>query len=352
MNLDNRKIWQVAAGDNNRDFVKICLDYGVILLGPGHLGSFSDKYNVPEITPRRWQMLNTFHSKIKDGDIVVLRLGTTEVHAIGVIKGGYEHSEFFGDIDGWSMQHVRRVAWIKSYHPEPMRFDNYALKLGDSVQEMTNPEIRAIIQTLDEPKTDRPPPLPNGDRSTDLDEIGRYLYSKGVASQAIDRFTGIYGELKRIAAWYEGDMGTDDDDIAPSEYETVSYLVLPLLNALGWSHQKTAIEWHKIDVALFNAMPRIDENLTAVVEVKRKGNSCLTAFDQAARYASTRVNCGRFILTDGIRYGVFLKTGNEFKLSAYLNLLRPMENYAIYKCLGAKDALQMLAPEWQQSQTN
>ena len=43
-----------------------------------------------------------------------------------------------------------------------------------------------------------------------------------------------------------------------------------------------AIEWNKVDVALFNQLPRADENLGVVVEAKKKDNSCLTAKSQAS----------------------------------------------------------------------
>ncbi len=42
MNVAGRTIWQQAAGDNDRDYVDLCLRWGVILNGPGHLGRWPD----------------------------------------------------------------------------------------------------------------------------------------------------------------------------------------------------------------------------------------------------------------------------------------------------------------------
>ena len=77
-------------------------------------------------------------------------------------------------------------------------------------------------------------------------------------------------ELVRIAKWYQKDNQKDNN---PSEFETVAYLAVPLLRALGWTPQKMAIEWNNVDIALFNQLPREDKNLNVVVEAKKKGNS-------------------------------------------------------------------------------
>lgn len=50
-----------------------------------------------------------FAEEMNDGDLAVLRIGTSNVHAVGKIAGGYEWREEFGDVDGWELQHVRRA---------------------------------------------------------------------------------------------------------------------------------------------------------------------------------------------------------------------------------------------------
>src|SRR5260370_42567094 len=61
----------------------------------------------------------------------------------------------------------------------------------------------------------------------------------------------------------------------PSEHETVAYLVVPLLRALGWTPQRMAVEWNHVDVALFEQLPRSDKSLRVVAEAKKMDNSCL-----------------------------------------------------------------------------
>ena len=82
-----------------------------------------------------------------------------------------------------------------------------------------------------------------------VDSISEYLFDKGVASNSISSLLDQIGEFVRIANWYNR-SGNE-----PSERETVSYLVVPLLRALGWTPQRMAIEWNRIDIALFSQPP-------------------------------------------------------------------------------------------------
>ena len=110
-----------------------------------------------------------------------------------------------------------------------------------------------------------------------------------------------------------------------------------------------ALEWSKIDIALFSRMPREDDHLSVVVEVKKVGNACLSwAVSQAQDYASPFPNCSRLIVTDGLRYGIFRKTGEDkFSRYAYLNLTRLRNEYPVYRCKGAKEAILAMTPEWE-----
>jgi hypothetical protein len=108
-----------------------------------------------------------------------------------------------------------------------------------------------------------------------------------------------------------------------------------------------AVEWNHIDVALFERLPRSEQSLQVVVEAKKMSNSCLTAQSQAVTYAIGKAGCHRLIVTDGLRYGVFVcKEQEAFDLYAYLNLTRLRRGCPVYECRGAEDALLAMAPEW------
>ena len=339
--------WQQAAGDDDRNYVEICLKYDVILNGPGYAGKWPECRNTLKAdgwTSKKITDLKRFCEDITDGDIVVLRMGTSRIYGVGIVIGDYKHRESFGDVDGWDLQHIRRVKWVWSSISKPKTFPTYALKLGDTTQRLDNPNIIKWVQSL----TKNSNPLPtlhnipaDIDYDTDIETISEFLFSEGISSSSIEVLNKEIEELTRIAKWY-----ARTKDANPSEFETISYLAIPLLRALGWTPQKMAIEWNKVDIALFNNLPRDDSNLSVVIEAKRKDNSCLMAVSQAQGYANKRKNCNKLIVTDGLRYGTYRKVNGKFQLYAYLNIIKLKSSYPIYGCLGAAEALKEMAPDW------
>jgi hypothetical protein len=262
---------------------------------------------------------------------------------VGQVIGEYQWNDIFGDVDGWNLQHVRRVSWLSLGDEVPKVFSTYTLKQGDTTQELSLGVVKEWVESLpiDSELGSPISPLPEPeDNNVDFEEVSDFLFDEGVASNSIDTLSKEIDELVRIAKWYE-----NFED--PSEFETVAYLAVPLLRALGWTPQKMAIEWNHVDIALFSQLPRKPKNLSVVVEAKKKGNSCLTAVSQAETYAKGKKNCQRLIVTDGLRYGVYIKKEEEFVLHAYFNITRMRESYAIYNCAGVKEALRAMTPEWQ-----
>ena len=357
MNIKGRKIWQQASGDTDRDYAKLCLKWDVILNSPASYGRWPECQN--GLLEGGWSKkkitdLRRFCEQMKDGDLVILRRGTNIVLAVGEIVGCYEHHEEFNDVDGWDIAHVRRVRWFWSDLENPKEFQTYTLKQGDTTQLLKkNRDVNSWLRSLeiaDEARSRVPVELPNplNNAKVSVDDISEYLFGKGVASTSISNLLNEIGEFIRIANWYSHEKQK------PSESETVNYLVVPLLRALGWTPQRMAIEWNKIDIALFSSLPRKEDFLSVVVEAKKMRASCLSALSQARDYALDANNCRRIIVTDGLRYGIFTRDTDkthgkkDFSLFAYMNLRRLRCEYPIYDdCKGAQDALLAMAPEWQ-----
>jgi len=350
MDIFGKKIWQVAAGDTNRNYADLCLYWDVILNGPGSEGAWPGCEKILreewELSSRKITDLRRFAEEIHDGDIIVLRMGTTDILGIGMVVGDYIWNEEFGDIDGWDLQHVRRVKWLWKYDGTPKRFDTYSLKFGDTVQLMDSQVVIDWItgHSIDQNSTERPLiELPVPSKDIGWEKIAEYLFDQGVASNAIENITTEIDELIRISKWYQRTGG-------PSEAETVAYLAIPLLRSLGWTPQKMAIEWCSVDIALFSTLPRLDNNLKVVVEAKQKDYSCLNAQSQAKTYAEQdgRNTCNRLIVTDGVRYGVYFKQDGAFpnEPHAYLNLTRMRDEYPLLKCKGAKEAFLFMSADW------
>ncbi|MBX3456035.1 hypothetical protein [Ferrovibrio sp.] len=348
MDITNKTIWQQAAGDTDRDYAELCIKWGVILNGPGYAGRWPDckgRLLESDRSSRKITDLKRFCDDMQDGDIVVLRHGTNTVRAVGQVVGAYEYREEFGDIDGWDLQHVRRVRWLWHNIDRPEKFKPYALKLGDTTQKLNEGPVSDWLSSLEiapDNSTLSLAKLPTSNEKDEvqINEISEFLFDQGVAAASITNLINEIGELTRIAKWYQRSH-------APSERETVAYLVAPLLRALGWTPQRMAIEWNRVDIALFEQLPRSDQSLQVVVEAKKMGNSCLTAKSQANDYAEGKTKCRRLIVTDGLRYGIYTRNGmNAFDLYAYFNLTRLMRAYPVYGCKGIKDALLAMTPEW------
>lgn len=267
MEIAGKTIWQQAAGDTDRDYSALCLKWGVILNGPGYAGPWPEcksKLSQDGCSSRKITDLWRFAEEMKDGDLVVLRIGTAAVLGVGIIVGEYEWTEDFGDVDGWDLQHVRRVRWLWNSQGTPQAFETYALKQGDTTQRLSEGAVTEWLSQLQVPDAEFSKSLPTLPIATDCDNvsietISEFLFDHGVASTSISALLSEIGELTRIAKWYRRAS-------KPSEHETVAYLVVPILRALGWTPQKMAVEWNHVDVALFESLPRSDDNLRIVVE--------------------------------------------------------------------------------------
>jgi len=342
MDIENKTVWVIACGDGYRNFSKVCLDWDVVLCGRGSAGPYAD--NLPEYYTKNG-CYRKFAKEVKDGDVVILRLGTSIILGVGIVVGEYGWSDLFWNIDGWDLQNYRRVRWLWSPENEGDGYFPHALNWGGIVHILKSDVVKDWLKSLTFTSAQLERPLEKlpeieSKKVTD-EEIGKYLSENGVSSTYVETLLKELDELRHLVNWY------DENKEWPTEYETVAYLVVPVLRALGWTHQKMAIEWNHIDIALFDHLPRQDENLAVVVEVKRKGHTCLYAQKQAEGYAQGKDHCKRLIVTDGLCYGTYLKTDDgSWKLCAYFYLPYLTDEHPIYGCKGAKEALKIMAMEW------
>ena len=52
-----------------------------------------------------------------------------------------------------------------------------------------------------------------------------------------------------------------------------------------------------------------------------------------------------------VRFGVYVRSQDDFKLLAYMKLTRLRRNYSVYECHGASEALFAMTPEWSLNHT-
>ena len=330
MNLEGRTIWQHAAGKRHRNHSELCFKWDAILSGgPKHL-----------------------KQEMKKGDIVVLKLGRTTLLAIGIL-GPYERCAAFDDIDGWRLGHTRRVHWLWQAK-EPVECPDWTFSMGTTKRlgarsTIIKQRVRAVLTGVDDGvarKEFKPFDFPD-EKELEAPEIASALFEQGLASDAIRTLLDQHGSFSQMAKWYSQDWKWASED------ETVCHLVVPLLRVLGWTPQRIGVEFNRVDVALFARLPRRDENVTVVIEAKQVHGSCLSAISQARDYARRYRNCSRIIVTDGLRYGIYVRSGNEWpdepEPYAYLNVIRPRAAYPIYGDLkGAKEAIYAMTPDYAQ----
>jgi hypothetical protein len=155
MDIEGKTIWQVAAGNgDNTHYAKLCLQQNVILIGPGNCGPWPDcerPLREDNVSARRVGIVRRFAEDMRVGDLVVLRVGTQQVYGVGEIIGNYDWNADFKNVQGWDLQHFRRMKWLWHQDGKPKTFPVYSLNLGNSVQKLTSPTMHHWLQSLSIP---------------------------------------------------------------------------------------------------------------------------------------------------------------------------------------------------------
>lgn len=351
--------WQIAAGDQDRNYTDVCIRHSAIMMGPGSYGSWESPQTRPVleargVTSKRIKNLELFCRSIKPGHMIVLRLGMSEVHAVGIVRGQYEHNDFFADVDGWDLNNYYRVEWIWAKPEGRPEIFNNALNFGDTTQRLCRSEktkkLFEWIDQLPDPTNGPLSELPLPGQKIEPADISRRLFDYGVGSGSLSSLENRIKDLCSLARWYQTFR------VNPSEAETVAHLVVPLLISLGWTPQTIALEFHqkksgRADVVLYANGNRKDYSPIVVIEAKRYEASCLTAGSQVRSYAEGLPYARRIVVTDGIRYGIFVAEAREkiFRTdpSAYLNLAYPRNSYPVYgNCGGGDEAMLYMSAFW------
>lgn len=325
-------LWQIASGDSSRDYSGLCLDHDVMLIGPGQYG----EYDAEQYTgvPMRHQ-IRSFARNPKEGDVVLLRNGH---HVMGVGRipddqgGGYQWLENFDDVLGWDLQHTRRVIWepkaLDLLADQQPVFKNY--KQQRTFTRVREKRLTKLLPKFEEAIPERPlKELPTVGPVLEDEQVGVDLFSQGLANEAVERVLGAIRRARRLQQWY----WTSRSGKRPSETEAVAHMVVPLLLGLGWSEQLLAIEWRRVDLAVFRGTPTTTERCIMVCEAKAPGHGLETVFKQAQKYVE-RLNlehCRKIMTTDGTRIYLYQRTDGEWEVSpsGYVNLFKIRRNYLL-----------------------
>lgn len=356
------QVWQIAAGGSGQDYDYrgLFLEHDVMLLYPGRYGPYSDEVYRPLVNRKllsgqRLGMIRGIATRVRPGDIVLLR-DAYRVASIGVVADSvYEHNATFDDVFGWDLQHTRRVIWqdhldeelkqIQGKKEDELFANRKQIPMFTAVrdQKILDPIKHLFDKCRSRPLRGMParPPEP-----LTLEELGEELFSKGLPNEAVDKVTLAIQRQRRLAKWYE-EYGEECD--RPKEHEVVAHMVLPFLLALGWSEQLLAVEWHKLDLAAFSGTPTTSENCCLVCEAKSLEHSLQNVLRQAITYVRQRrlENCKKILVTDGIWFYVYqrLTNGEWNKVPVgYLNVNLIRTNHIAPANTNAVDTIMALTP--------
>ena len=311
-----RAVWQISGGLPGRDYADFLLKHGLALLGPGDEGPWregrvDDLYGGPSV--RR------FATELRVGDALLLRVGHSTVRAVGVVASDYFYLADCDDVQGWDLQHARRVRWYRL--PEPYDFGASVFGgLPALLAQVGQVEVRDFVERfLASPPThwqDAPlPPLPPGEPPM---------------ADVPEQLAGLVGQAQDLLQLYDDPDRFGD---APAEDELIVHYVVPFLRALGWPVECIAVKWKYIDVVVFDSLPRSAASCRFVVEAKRLGQSSEGALAQARGYLRSLDIQRQAVVTDGVRYRLFAADGDAIPI-AYANLARPKQSSSkLFDCL-------------------
>lgn len=310
-------IWQIAAGDGNREYSDVFLRFGVILVGPGSHGDYfenRDIYDDKSHCDYR-QFYRWFMEDMQTGDLVILKRAygkQWKIMAVGKVRSDYFHTEVFEEVDGWALQHCRKVKWKRPADSTIIS----GLRQGTLFQvkkQTPRDEAQNIWENGVAIQSERIPELVEDLEDEQLIDL---LMVNGLSGNDADIITKTIWRIRRLGKWYVS------QNREFGEHEIRTFLIVPLLIALGFPEQRIRIEWKKIDISIFESpFPSEQENPVIILETKRLHDGLRYASDQAKDYLQNYPTCCFFIVSNGIRYKLFERIEGKWQFRAYANLL-------------------------------
>jgi hypothetical protein len=174
-----------------------------------------------------------------------------------------------------------------------------------------------------------------------------FLIGEGLRIADAEDLTVTLRRIRRLANYYyEHKVGWEQI----REHETRTFLIVPLLLALGWPEQSIKIEQPvpggRVDLALFDApFDGRPEKAVALIETKGFTQGLSYAPGQAKGYTASFPDCKVIFVSNGYCYKAYESGAQGFPdtPSAYLNIRSPSDRYPIDPSVpGALKVLELL----------
>ncbi len=327
----SKTYWQIAAGSSGRNYSEYFIKFGVAFVG-GDL--------------QRKTM-----SLVRKGDVVVIKNGLYQILAAGEVvekegeANGCGDKSWLRDFDGWDLPAYCYVNW--HVPPKPITTDGLTRATIHKLPQAKHQKIADDLLLL---PVHSPDPEPEETNPINDDQILRHLVNEGLRPSSADDLTNTLRKIRLLAQYYYTNCRWED----VREHETRTFLVAPLLLALGWSEQQIKVELPcskgRVDIACFSKpYKRKNKECVLIVETKDFSSGLDYAPEQARRYAEDFPSCQVVLVTNGFCYKAYVRKENKtFSLepSAYLNLLKARERYPLdpVNVDGALNVLSWLLP--------
>ena len=325
-------VWQISAGANQRDYHQYFLDHGLAFVG-------WDKHELLQ--------------KLQPGDILALKRGLKEIVAIGkviLVDGKYlgiGDKGWLNDFDGWNLNCYVHVEWRQLGEP----LNPKGLTMG-TIRRVNKVSLREQILATYESgmliENRKPDPVVTNEVSDE--EIVSALINEGLSPLQSEGLVQAFGRIRRLANFYRSHRRED-----VGEHEARTFLVVPLMLALGWSEQRMKIELGvrgegRIDLACFEAPYHMADRRRCRLLIETKGFTRGLTFapDQALRYAEHFPERPYLVVTNGFCYRLYqpCEIGYLPHPTAYMNLLDPRDRFPIdpENTAGCLEVLKALLP--------
>jgi hypothetical protein len=299
-----RTLWQISAGPTSRTYAEVFLRHGVGLIGPAGPGAWTTARSDEDY---EGGFVRQIANEVQSGDVFLLRNGLATICAVGLVSGDYQFLPQFDDVNGWDLNHGRRVRWCRL--PEDHNFGGSIFGANPPrISHVWNEPVTDYAQRfLNSPPTNWQtaplPPLPPEEPPLQDNEIPDSL--RDLVAQVRDLYPVMWDRRQFPEH--------------PAEDEVIANFTVLLLRALGWHPEHIAIKMRYRDVTLFRALPRIPENCHLVIEAKRLGAGVEGALPQGMGYVQALGVPRDVVVTDGIRYRLY-DCQKDFAPVAYANL--------------------------------
>ena len=308
--MDDKQVWQIAAGTVNRNYTKLFYDYGIAIIGPGFEGEWDEnKYeNSDKVGERDKSLLKRFATEVKPNDYIILKVGK-DAEAIGMVeeyKNGkaYFWNENFKYIDGWQLGHCLKVKWARPENGKKLKLKN---GLAEQKFCLYGGDVKDIEREYGNLKPSKPSKdinvlkLPVILNDENYGEHLKLIFKEPqFISSDLKKFWNEISELKEYAIKHETSHY--------SEEETKIFFILSILKALGWSNEHIAIEHKNVDILLsYNGFCDLDfdneeekDKVDFIIESKRVDEGLRDAVSQLESYLKNFKKISYGLVSNGL----------------------------------------------------